>query len=161
NPLTEYALLLRPILKQAGIGPEYYAEFGQLIAAAQTPHRAIPYHDFTIEGWVKGMLLPSVQAHTTLIEILADKYNVPYVNLEALDNQFDIARGWIGGQEQQPSELSHALKHARNQAELSTNKDLISRAAHENASRKSRLSKIPVTQGGIDGNLSGAAPPTK
>jgi hypothetical protein len=112
TPRKAYADALSSALEKLHLTDKEYEELGAELAKEQEPPRAIPYHDFTIAGWEKGELLPTPQAQAALVAVLEKEYSVAKETLEALDDAHEAALDWQHEQKSQPTELSHALKHA-------------------------------------------------
>lgn len=170
NPVAEYALALAEIIGSPDAGnsgrkitPDYYKEFGKELANAQEPPRAIPYHDFTIAGWTKGELLPTPQARAALTKLLDEEYAVPEGTLERLDKLQDAALKWQAEQKNQPTELTHAMKHAlmlsgKSQADLAramAAKNAAWDEAREENADKNKIATLPITSASISYVLNG------
>lgn len=170
NPIADCALALAEIIgppdadkPERKITPDYFVEFGEELANAQKPPRAIPYHDFTIAGWTKGELLPTPQAQAALTKLLEEEYAVPEGTLDKLDELHDAALEWQAGQKNQPTELTHAMKHAlalsgKSQADLAramAARNAAWNKAQEDNADKRGIAKLLGTAAGINYVLNG------
>lgn len=151
TPRTTYAAELSKFL---GVGkkitPSFYRYFGGELAEHQKPPRAISYHDFTIKGWTKGELLPTLQAQAALKRLLRGEYAIAEEDLAQLSNLHDAALDWQATQKYQPTELSHALKLAAQRSGNSFG-SLARKLAQKNdgwiTEKKVLVKKIPVKPG--------------
>jgi hypothetical protein len=163
--MSEYSAALGELLRPKGtITPEYFVEFGKEFAKAQEPPRAIPYHDFTIAGWASGELLPTPQAQAALIRVLEEEYAVPEETLDRLDTLYDKALDSQATQKNQPTELSHAMKHAlvlSGKTQLDLARAMAARnaawdEAREDNADKRGIARLPRTSQGIYYTLNGS-----
>lgn len=113
-----FAVKLNEIFKQAEIAINDYAQLGVSIAKEQGDRRPIPYADYTIDGWLKGALLPTPVALSALCSVLEKKHKIFHTISEQLDDALDDALEAEQESKIQPTELTHALQTARLRAVL-------------------------------------------
>ncbi len=117
--IGEFSEQLRAACRYAEITTEAdKQQWGKAVAQHQGERRPIPYAAITVDGWLKGDILPSPRAFVALCEVLNEQHAVGQGFLDALDERYEAALDWQQEQRIQPDELTHLLNTARRYAGL-------------------------------------------
>lgn len=82
-----FARRLRVLLNNPAVNPEGFIRLGADLANLRNPPRAIPYGDYTLDGWTNGELLPTPKAFAAIEAVCKERLGT----LEMTSSQRDGA----------------------------------------------------------------------